>query len=300
MILMKVSKSLIRREIDKETLTKISKLKYPFNLLVEMCLFEHEEVIPMSDIEWVIDNTNWFSTAHIDILMNGLSVNKSKLTELQKGVLDSRYISNMTYDEISKRYNHKSMSWGVYTCAVAFRRIFGSTNARTLTHFQMLSLCNSGKKQVKYNLMYDFGRMLYYSDIERHFSDRIKVNDPRWFTEDTLLQDIAYNGIVCVLAKIIAENKELIEENKRFRNTVHILDMPDIPTESLSLSPRAFCSLARAGIKSSKEIVSAFMDGRIYSIRNIGAKTILEIKKSVEEKCKINLEDIRYEIDGNS
>ena len=296
---MKVSKSLIRRKIDKETLTKISKLKYPFNLLIDMCLFESEEVIPMSDIIWVIDNTNWFSLTHIDILLQGLSVNKSHLTELQRGVLDSRYIDNMTYDEISKRYNHKSMSWGMYTCAVAFRRLFGS-NARTLTHFQMLSLCNSGKKQVKYNLMYDFGRMLHYSDIERHFSDRIKVNDPRWFTEDTLIQDIAYNGIVYVLAKIIAENKELIEENKRFRNTVRVLDMPDIPTESLELSPRAFCGLARAGIKSSKEIASAFMDGRIYSIRNIGAKSILEIKKSVEEKCKINLEDIRYEIDGNS
>jgi hypothetical protein len=300
MILMKVSKSLIRREIDKETLTKISKLKYPFNLLVEMCLFESEEVIPMSDIIWVIDNTNWFSTAHIDILMNGLSVNKSKLTELQKGVLDSRYISNMTYDEISKRYNHKSMSWGVYTCAVAFRRIFGSTNARTLTHFQMLSLCNSGKKQVKYNLMYDFGRMLHYSDIERHFSDRIKVNDPRWFTEDPLMQDIAYNGIACVLYKLIAENKELTEENKRYRNTVRVPDIPDIPTESLGLSVRAVCGLGRVGIRSSKEIVEAFIDGRIYDIRNIGAKTILEIKKSVEEKCKINLEDIKYEINGNT
>lgn len=296
---MKVSKSYIRREIDKKTLSKINKLKYPFNLLVEMCLFEHEEVIPMTDIEWVIDNTNWFSTEHIDILMNGLSVNKSKLTELQKGVLDSRYISNMTYDEICKMYNHKSMQWGRYTFAVGFRKLFG-LNQRKMTHFQMLSMCNTRKKQVKYNLMYEFGRMLHYSDIERHFSDRIKVNDPRWFTEDALIQDIAYNGIVCVLAKIIAENKELTEENKRYRNTVRVPDIPDIPTESLGLSVRAVCGLGRVGIRSSKEIVEAFIDGRIYDIRNIGAKTILEIKKSVEEKCKINLEDIRYEIDGNS
>lgn len=296
---MKVSKSYIRREIDKKTLSKINKLKYPFNLLVEMCLFEREEVIPMTDIEWVIDNTDWFSTEHIEILMNGLSVNKSKLTELQRCVLDSRYISNMTYDEICKRYNHKSLQWGRYTFAVGFRKLF-RLNQGKLTHFQMLSMCNSGKKQVRYNLMYEFGRMLHYSDIERYFSDRIKVNDPRWFTEDALIQDIAYNGIACVLYKLIAENKELTEENKRYRNTVRVPDMPDIPTESLGLSVRAFCGLGSADIRTSKEIVEAFIDGRIYNIRNIGAKTILEIKKSVEEKCKINLEDIKYEIDGDT
>ncbi len=267
-------------------------LEYPFNLLMD--ILDKTSVVKDQEFEFALKNLNnpeIITEKDKQLFTNDLYANMQRIIgPRDTDIILERYVNRTIYRDIGVMFEKSPER----IRQIIFRRTIKMAHDREMrTHFMLMELLLPYRNaHTKYARMVKYGELPYYLDAEKYFSK----SD---ISEQTFIA-IATVGITQFFTDIISENDKLRKENHINEGISTLFDIPNIPLVYLHLSSRGFYGLIRAGISSSRDVVAAFIDGRIYNIAGIGAKTILDIKNAIEGKFNINLEDIKYEINGNT
>ena len=293
------------RNIDEKTQNKINQLKWPYNLAIEMAMHESECVVSTDDIIHAVTKITSGDVTGLTekAIVRYLECDMIKLSDICRDVLRDRYISQMTYKEIGEKHNRASAhQWGRATVYRAFNTLI-NLDVKHFAHFEMLYFMN-GENDIKYQVMCEYGRMPYYSDIENFFP-RALPRPRRIGWEECnlkpLVQAVGKKGIAYVLEKTFNENETLKAENERLKNVINeertaaftLNTLPLIPIEETTL-PRKICNrLRRKNIDTCRDLGLRIIDGSIEHIEWLGPQSISVIKTFIKETFDVDYDQWR-------
>lgn len=304
------------RNLTYDDKKAIDNLSYPYNLIIEMALYESEEIVPL-DIILIItkEAPSWPVSRprkEIELYERLLEKNISGLTNSYQNALYNAYKRGYSIERETYQYNYKKRLdpdkevLNQQTLVKAFKELM--CNKIRFAHFYMLENITGGYTSKKYHIMFQYGRMPYFSDIEKYFSDMIKKHaykdDVTWFGENVFLRSVGTYGMVKTLENLYDENKQLKAENEKLKEeNIHLIKdnvstknepslytIPDTLIMETQLPKKLKHALYSASIRTLRDVVESFRNGNIYNISRIGTKSVLLLKNYLKEEIGISIE----------